>query len=342
MKIAEIAPPWIQVPPPGYGGIEWVVAALADGFVGLGHDVTLFASAGSHTRAELVSFFDPAPGPSQIGVTYLEAVHALGAYELADRFDVVHDHSGFVGLTLATRSAVPVVHTVHGPLNPDAVRFYEMLGDRVHLIGISDAQMRPGPHLNWAGRVHNGIPLDHYPFREEKEDFLLFVGRVNREKGPEIAVEVAKRVGMPLVMVAAMKEQFERDYWRDEVEPCLTGSERILGEVSNGEKAAWMGRARAVLFPIQWPEPFGLVMTESMACGTPVIAFAQGAAPEVIADGVTGFLVETIDQMCEAVGRIGEIDPNACRALVAERFSAEVMVRGYEAAFERVRAARRD
>jgi glycosyltransferase involved in cell wall biosynthesis len=336
VKIAEIAPAWIEVPPPGYGGIEWVVACLADGFADTGHDVTLFASGGSRTRAELVSFFDPAPGPTQIGVTYLEAVHALGAYEQAGRFDLIHDHSGFVGLTLATRVSTPVAHTVHGPLNDDSLRFYRMLGERVHMIGISDSQMRPGPDLNWAGRVYNGIPIEHYTYNEDKEDFLLFVGRVNFEKGPEIAVEVAKRLGMKLVMVAAIKEKFEREYWQAKVEPRLTGQETILGEVSNDQKADWMSRARAVLFPIQWPEPFGLVMTESMACGTPVVAFANGAAPEVIADGETGFLVNSVEEMCAAVERIDEISPSACRRLVEDKFSAEAMVRGYAQIFERL------
>jgi glycosyltransferase involved in cell wall biosynthesis len=340
VKIAEIAPPWIAVPPPGYGGIEWVVSLVADGLVARGHDVTLFASGGSTTTAKLSSVFDPAPGPSTIGNTYLEVVHAFAAYERAHEFDVIHDHSGMVGLALGARAGLPVVHTIHGPLYDDALRWYRMVGARASLVSISDSQREPAPDLPFAGRVYNGIPMERYPFRKDKEDFLLFVGRVNREKGPEVAVEVARRTGARLVMAIAMKEPFEFEYWREHVEPRLTGDEEILGEVSMETKADLMARARCVLMPIQWPEPFGLVMAEANACGTPVLAFRRGAAPEVVADGETGFVVDTVEEMCAALGRLDEIDAAACRARVERLFSAEVMTRGYEEVFERVLAER--
>ncbi|MGZ4145944.1 MAG: glycosyltransferase family 4 protein [Actinomycetota bacterium] len=336
MKIAQIAPPWIAVPPPGYGGIEWVVALLADELVARGHDVTLFASGGSITKAKLDSVFDPAPGPTRIGETYLEAVHAYHAYERAEDFDVIHDHSGMIGVALGARAGLPVVNTVHGPLNEDALRWYRMLSGRVRFVGISDSQMRPGPDLSWAGRVYNGIAVDRYPFRADKEDFLLYVGRVNHEKGPDVAVEVARRTGVRLVMVAARKEQFEHDYWAAKVEPLLTGKEEILDEITVEEKADLMGRARAVLFPIQWEEPFGLVMAEANGCGTPVLAFRRGAAPEVIDDGVTGFLSDDVESMCATVDRLDEIDPRACRARVEKMFSARSMTDGYEKIFERI------
>ena len=217
LRIALIAPPWIAVPPPGYGGIEWVVAELADGFAARGHDVTLFASGGSVTKANLVSVFDPAPGSAFIGITYYEVVHALAAYDQIEPFDVVHDHSGMVGLALGTRTGKPIVHTVHGPVNAEALRWYEMVTGRVHLVSISDSQARPAPHLSWAGRVYNGIETARYPFRSEKEDFLLFVGRVNEEKSPELAVEVARMTGSKLVMAAAMKEEYEKSYWAEKV-----------------------------------------------------------------------------------------------------------------------------
>jgi glycosyltransferase involved in cell wall biosynthesis len=340
LKIAQIAPPWIAVPPPGYGGIEWVVALLADGLVARGHDVTLFASGGSITDAKLSSAFDPAPGPTRIGDTYLEVVHAFHAYEHADDFDIIHDHSGMVGVALAARAGLPVVHTVHGPLIEESLRWYRMVSGRVHFVAISDAQKIPGPDLSWAGRVYNGIPTERYPLREKKDAFLLFVGRVNREKGPDIAVEVARRTGSKLVMVAAIKEEHEQKYWDEKVKPLLTGDEEILGEIDIDEKADLMSRARAVLFPIQWSEPFGLVMAEANACGTPVLAFPQGAAPEVIDDGVTGFLSNDVDQMCAAVARLDEIDPAACRARVEEYFSAEAMTAGYEEVFDRISATR--
>ena len=338
MKIAQIAPPWIAVPPLGYGGIEWVVALLADELAARGHDVTLFASGGSVTKAKLDSVFDPAPGPTKIGDTYLEVMHAFHAYERAGEFDVIHDHSGMVGLAIAASVGHNVVHTVHGPLIEDALRWYRMVSGRVDFVAISDSQMKPGPDLSWAGRVYNGIPVERYPFRTEKEDFLLFVGRVNREKGPEVAVDVARRTGARLVMAAAIKEKFEQAYWDENVKPILTGKEEILGEITVDEKADLMARARAVLFPIQWEEPFGLVMAEANACGTPVLAFPRGAVPEVIADGETGFLCADAAAMSEAVGRVEEIDPHACRARVEKMFSAQAMTSGYEDVYARVLA----
>jgi glycosyltransferase involved in cell wall biosynthesis len=335
LKIAQIAPPWIAVPPPGYGGIEWVVALLADELAARGHDVTLFASGGSITKAKLDSVFDPAPGSTKIGDTYLEVLHASNAYARADEFDVIHDHSGMVGLAIAARAGIRVFHTVHGPLVPDALRWYRMVSGRVDFVAISDSQKKPGLDLSWAGRVYNGIPVERYPFRTDKEDFLLFVGRVNREKGPEIAVEVAKRAGARLVMAVAIKESFEREYWDVNVAPILSGKEEILGEISIDEKADLMARARAVLFPIQWEEPFGLVMAEANACGTPVLAFPRGAAPEVVADGETGFLCTDVDEMVAAVARADEIDPHACRARVEKMFSAQAMTSGYEELYAR-------
>ena len=336
MKIAQIAPPWIAVPPPGYGGIEWVVALLADELAARGHDVTLFASGGSVTKAKLDSVFDPAPGPTTIGDTYLEVLHAFHAYERAEEFDVIHDHSGMVGLAIAARAGFRVVHTVHGPLVPQALRWYRTVSGRVDFVGISDSQMKPGLDLSWAGRVYNGIPVERYPFRTDKEDFLLFVGRVNQEKGPDVAVEVARRTGVRLVMAAAIKEPHERHYWDEKVKPLLTGTEEILGEITVDEKADLMAGARAVLFPIQWEEPFGLVMAEANACGTPVLAFPRGAAPEVVGDGETGFLCTNIDEMVAAVDRIGDIDPHACRARVEKMFSAQAMTSGYEELYARV------
>src|SRR5437016_4051934 len=183
------------------------------------------ASGGSVTKAKLDSVFDPAPGPTRIGDTYLEVMHAFHAYERAGEFDVIHDHSGMVGLAIAASVGHNVVHTVHGPLIDDALRWYRMVSGRVDFVAISDSQMKPGPDLSWAGRVYNGIPVERYPFRTDKEDFLLFVGRVNREKGPEVAVEVARRTGARLVMAAAIKEPHEQQYWDEKVKPILTGKE---------------------------------------------------------------------------------------------------------------------
>lgn len=340
MRIAQIAPPWFAVPPVRYGGIEWVVALLADGLADRGHDVTLYASGGSHTRAELVTVFDDPPGGEHIGEAYYDVVHASAAYLDVDKFDLIHDHSGLIGPAIGAHVDVPVVHTLHGPFTDDAKRIYTMLSGRIWYVAISEAQRAFCPDLSYAGTVHNGIDLDKYPFRAEKDDFLLFLGRINREKGPELAVEVAHRTGRKLVMAVKMAEKPEQRYWDEKVAPLLDGSEEIIGEITIDEKADLLARAAAVLFPIQWPEPFGLVMTEAMASGTPVISFAYGAAPEVIVDGVTGFLVNSIDEMCSAVERAGEIDPQTARAHVQEKFSDDAMVEGYLKAFDDVMSKR--
>ena len=336
MRIAQIAPPWFAVPPARYGGIEWVVALLADGLADRGHDVTLYASGGSITRAKLVTVFDDPPGGVHIGESYYDVLHAATAYANADEFDLIHDHSGLIGPAIGSHVAAPVVHTLHGPFTEDAKRIYTLLSGRIHYVAISEAQRAFCPDLSYAGTVHNGIDLDRYPFRSEKEDFLLFLGRINPEKGPHLAVDVAHRTGRKLVMAVKMAEPPEQKYWRDHVEPLLDGSEEILGEITVEEKADLLARAAAVLFPIQWPEPFGLVMTEAMATGTPVIAFPYGAAPEVIVDGETGFLVDSVDEMCEAVNRADEIKAETCRAHVETHFSDDAMVEGYLEAFERV------
>jgi glycosyltransferase involved in cell wall biosynthesis len=334
MRIAQIAPPWFAVPPSGYGGIEWVVALLADGLAERGHDVTLYASGGSETKARLVSYFDEPPGGAHLGETWYDVMHAARAYLDAHAFDVIHDHSGMIGPVIGMHTGVPVVHTLHGPFVEKSEAFYRLLDGRVHLVAISEAQRAFCPDLTYAGTVYNGIDLARFPFRKEKDDFLLFLGRINREKGPELAVDVAKRTGKRLVMAVKKSEAFEQEYWENVVAPRLTGDEEIIGEITAEEKAELLGRASAVLFPIQWPEPFGLVMAEANACGTPVIAMRNGASPEVIADGVSGFLVDTLDEMCERVARIAEIDPHACRRHVEQNFSADRMVEGYERIYE--------
>ena len=336
MKIAQIAPPWIAVPPPGYGGIEWVVALLADGLTERGHDVTLFAPGDSQTKATLDYVFDTAPGPSAIGDTYLEVLHAHHAYARAHEFDVIHDHTSLVGLAIGARQDIPVVHTLHGPLDERARHWYGMLHDTIHIVAISDSQYAPAPDIRIAGRVYNGIPLERYPFTPQKEDFLFFVGRAAPEKGAHTAVEVARKAGVPLTMAVAIKEKHERAYWDEKVAPLLTDEDTILGEITVEEKADLMARARAVLFPITWPEPFGLVMAEANACGTPVLAFPNGAAPEVIGHGETGYLVDDAHAMAAAVDRLDAIDPHACRARVERLFSGDAMCAGYEEVYERI------
>lgn len=337
MRIAEIAPPWFPVPPPGYGGVELVVAELADSLSDR-HDVTLFASPGSSTRAELVTSSLDAPDPSLVGNPWLDAHHAISAYlHIQDgHYDVVHDHSGIVGPALGAllRGDPPVVHTLHGPWNQLSKQFYSAIDTKVHLVAISESQRDANRDVRYAGVVYNGIALERYPYQEVKDDFLVYIGRANPDKGPAIAIEVARRAGLPLAMVVKKSEPFERAYWNEHVAPRLNDEVVVYEDISHEQKVDLLARARAMVFPIQWPEPFGLVMVEAMACGTPVVTCAVGAATELVEDHVTGFLRDSVDDLVDAVHHVGECSPARCRARVEQRFTTEAMVCGYEALFD--------
>jgi glycosyltransferase involved in cell wall biosynthesis len=342
VRIALIAPPWYMVPPEGYGGIEWVVALLADGLSDRGHEVTLFAPAGSRTKARLVSPLGEESPSDAIGNPWFEASHAMSAYEDGERFDLVHDHTGPVGVSIGAVIDRPIVHTLHGPFTPETLMLYSRIARHLWFVAISENQRSMGPSdLRWAGVVYNGIPMDNYPFREHKEEFLFFLGRADEEKAPHLAIEAARRAGRRLVMCVTRKNEREQRYWAEQVEPLLGDDVEVHGECDQRQKADLLARARALLFPIQWAEPFGLVMTEAMACGTPVAAWRNGSVPEVVDDGVTGFVVDSMEELVRAIDRVGELDPRALRARVEERFSAEAMVAGYERAYEHVLAAER-
>jgi glycosyltransferase involved in cell wall biosynthesis len=342
VRIALIAPPWYTIPPSGYGGIEWVVALLADGLTERGHQVTLFAAPGSRTRARLVSPLDERPPREAIGDPWYEASHVVSVYEHGDEFDLLHDHTGPVGVSVGALSNCPTIHTLHGPFTHQAHLLYSRVARQHWFVAISESQrsMAPG-NLRWAGVVYNGIPMDRYPFREDKDDYLFFLGRADEEKAPHLAIEAARRAGRRLVLCATTKNERERSYWAANVEPLLGDDVEVHGEVTHERKAELLGRAAALLFPIQWPEPFGLVMTEAMACGTPVVAWRNGAVPEVVADGETGFIVDSMDRLVAAVARVGELDRRAIRARVEQLFSADAMVTGYERAYERALAGER-
>ena len=336
LRIAQIAPPWLAVPPEGYGGVEAMIALLADGLVERGHEVTLFASGGSDTEAQMVTHYDDPLGMREaVDKPFLQYPHVLGAYDRAAEFDVIHDHTFPVGPSIATQlPEPPVVHTVHGPPDdPRAKPIYESLGERVQLVAISNFQRQSVPGLNFVATVYNGIDVDKHPWREEKEDFLLFVGRMTADKGVHLAVETAKRLGRQLRVVAKMAEPPEFAYFEAEVKPHLTSEIELLGETTEDQRLDLYSRAAATLVPIQWPEPFGLVMVESMACGTPVVALKNGSVPELIDHGVTGFIAEDFDAFVAAVGEVPEINPADCRAAVEARFSKQAMVEGYEAVY---------
>jgi hypothetical protein len=335
LRVAILSPPWFPVPPTGYGGIEWIVALLADGLVAAGHEPTLFASGDSRTRARLRYVWEHAPS-EWIGHTYWELRHALAAFARAGDFDVIHDHTGMLGLTLGGLVDTPVVHTVHGPLDGEPGEMYEQICSVVpdaRLISISMNQRRPKPDLPWLANCPNSIEFSLYPVHPHPGDYLLFVGRMSPEKGCHRAVAVAAETGLPLKIAGKKREPLEEEYFRQFVAPHLSSQIEYLGEVTHGEKVELMQNARAVLFPISWEEPFGLVMVEAMACGTPVIATRWGAVPEVIEPGVTGVIVDHYREIPSALDEADRLDPLEVRHRAEQRFAPERMVADYVRAY---------
>jgi glycosyltransferase involved in cell wall biosynthesis len=340
VRIALICPPWLAVPPKGYGGIEWVVSMEADGLAEAGHDVTLFATGDSITKARLEYVFDVAPGSKAINDVTLDTTHTLFSLrDVRDRFEVLHVHSPFSALAAAIETGLPTVHTLHGSFTPEMIRLYDLVGDRAWFVAISEAQKRFHESLRYGGVVYNGIDMAFYSFNTQKEDFILFLGRAAPEKGWRRAIEAAKLAGEHLVSAVKIAHPTEQEEWEKNIKPILPKDWTLLGEISQEEKVDLLRRAKAVLFPIDWPEPFGLVMTEAMACGTPVIATPRGSVPEVIVDGVTGWIVSVENypqEAAEKLKHLDEIDPQEGRDRVQRLFSKEAMVAGYEGVFQRV------
>jgi glycosyltransferase involved in cell wall biosynthesis len=337
LRVAVLAPPWFAVPPSGYGGIEWIVSLLADGLVEAGHDVTLFASGDSRTKAKLASVFPKAPS-ERIGQSFWELRHVLSCYERYDEFDVINDHSGPPAAAIGGAPPVAVVHTVHGPLDGEPGEIYEAvnrIAPDVGLISISMNQQKPKPHLNWIATCRNALDLSLYPCQPHRGEYLLFLGRMSPDKGAHRAIAVAMQLGVPLKIAGKCREVKEKQYFDEFVAPHLTRANRIeyFGEVNHGQKVELLQNARATLFPIEWEEPFGLVMIESMACGTPVIATRRGAVPEVIAHGRSGIVVDDYRIMPLAVEEADALDPWECRRYVEERFAPERMVNDYVSAY---------
>ena len=336
MRVAVLSPVWFPVPPAGYGGIEWIVALLADGLADAGHDVTLFASGDSRTRARLAAVFEEAPS-ERIGQTFWELQHALNCFSRHDDFDVIHDHTGLMGLSLGALLPTPLVHTVHGPVDGHPGDLYErvvQMAPRARLISLSLSQRVPRPQLPWVANVPNALDLSVYPYRRERGDYLLFLGRMSPDKGAHRAVAVALEAGLPLKIAGKCAEPAEQEYFDTLVRPHLDSEREYVGEVTHGEKVELLQHARATLFPISWQEPFGLVMIESMACGTPVIATRWGAVPEVIDDGRTGIIVDDWRETEGALERADALDPAVMRRSVEERFTPGRMVADYVAAYE--------
>ncbi len=336
MRIAQVAPLFESVPPKLYGGTERVVSTLTEELVRQGHDVTLFASGDSETSARLV------PGsPKALRLSGLapEIYHVLlmeRVFKDADAFDVIHFHVDCLHFSLSRRHNVPQLTTLHGRMDlPELVPLYQEFPE-MPVISISNAQREPLPWLNWLATVYHGMPKDRFPLVEEPDDYLAFVGRISPEKRPDRAIEIAKRAGVKLKL-AAKVDRVDAAYFENEIEPLLDHPLiEYIGEISEAEKEAVIGHARALLFPIDWPEPFGLVMIEAFACGTPVIAFRCGSVPEVMREGTSGFIVRNVDEAVDAVERIGEIDRRACRAYFETRFTADRMAADYLEVYRRI------
>lgn len=342
LRIAVLAPPWLPVPPPAYGGVEQVVADLSGALLARGHDVTLLAAHGSSSPTRVVEVL-PAR-PDRMGHALPEVDYAASAIELLEGFrpfDVVHDHSGFAVVALADRLAVPVVHTLHGPFTDDTAAFYARHGHKVRLVGISHAQCRNRPAGLDVDVVPNPIDVGSWPFQERKEDYLLWIGRMEHDKGPHRAVAVARATGERLVLAGPVQPGQE-DFFERCVAPYVDGRQiSYIGEVGGPAKKQLFAGARALLMPISWPEPFGLVMVEALACGTPVLAFPCGAAPEIVRDGENGFLVDDEEQLAQALERVPELDPRACRASVESRYHPALVAAGYEQVYQRAIACSR-
>ena len=342
LRVAMLAPPWISVPPPGYGGVESVTSALTEALVRRGHAVTLFCAPGSVSSANVVTLLDRSH-PDEIERSLYEVDHVARAFEKIDiaadetPFDVVHDHCGFTALAMADRLDTPLVHTLHGPFTASTAAFYARHGHKATLVGISRAQLSSAPPgLGPVRAIPNPIDMQDWPLHEHKDDYLLWIGRMTPEKGPHRAITAAHTAGLPLVL-AGVIQPGQQTFFDREVAPHIDGDlVRFVGEVSGSLKRSLFAHARGLLMPIRWDEPFGMVMVEALACGTPVIAFPEGAARELVLDGKTGFLVDDEQAMADAIARLPSILARDCRAWVAEHCDVDAVAAAYERTYRAV------
>ncbi|MBM2810618.1 MAG: glycosyltransferase [Chloroflexi bacterium] len=337
MRIAIVAPLVESVPPPLYGGTERVVSVLTEELVERGHEVTLFASGDSHTTAQLVA---NAPTglrlrPQVTDTVAYTMLQLAEVYRQAPRFDVIHNHVDYLAFPFARLCGTPTVTTTHGRLDREEVRQLYGTFPEQPLVSISDVQRLPIPGQNWLATVYNGIDVSHFHFNPSGGDYLVFLGRIHPEKRPDRAIEIAREVGIRLV-IAAKIDPADQAYYEQAIEPLIRSSTLIdyVGEVTEQEKDALLGGAFAYLFPIDWPEPFGLTMVESMATGTPVIAYGAGSVPEIVLDEVTGFICGSVSEMVESVRRVPTLSRADCREHVERNFSGSTMADGYERVYQ--------
>jgi glycosyltransferase involved in cell wall biosynthesis len=338
MRIAQISPLYESLPPKGYGGTERVVHFLTEELVRLGHQVTVFASGDSKTSAELIA---PCPRALRTDANCIDQLipHFRMLEEVcrqAGRFDFIHFHVDYLHFPFTRRKPHPHVTTLHGRLDlPELPSLYREYPD-MPVVSISNAQRRPLPRLNWKATVYHGLPENLFTFRAEPGKYLAFLGRISRDKRLDRAIDLAERVGLPL-KVAAKIDKNDRDYFEAEIKHLLRKPHvEYIGEIGGKEKDAFLGNALALLFLIDWPEPFGLVMTEAMACGVPTIAWRCGSVPEVLEEGVTGYIVESMDQAVQAVGRLAAFDRRRCRQEFERRFSVRRMAQDYLAVYRNI------
>jgi glycosyltransferase involved in cell wall biosynthesis len=339
MKIAQIAPLWERVPPPAYGGIELIVGLLTDELVARGHEVTLFASGDSITSAKLESIHPQALrlDPSIKEPSIYEMLQLANVYERSGEFDLIHSHMGCVALPYSKLTRTPTVHTLHGIFTPDNEKMFTHAKSQPY-VSISNAQRETRLGLNHVATVYNSIDVSAHHFFPVADEpaYMAFLGRISPEKGPHLAIEIAKATGIPLKM-AGKVDPFDVDYFEEQIKPQIDGELiQFLGEADHFMKNELMGRAFVTLFPITWREPFGLVTIESMAAGTPVIAMNLGSVPEVMADGVSGYICNTVAECIEAVAKVPALSRAACREYVAQRFGIEQMAAGYEAVYQQI------
>lgn len=340
MKIAQVSPLYESVPPRLYGGTERVVSYLTEALVQAGHSVALFASGDSITSAELIA---PCQRALRLDAKCTDeiAYHMImvdQVFRRASEFDLIHFHIDYLHFPLSIRERLPQVTTLHGRLDlPHLPPIYRQFPG-MPVVSISNAQRAPLPFASWQATVYHGLPVNLHRATETPGSYLAFVGRVSPEKRVDLAIEIAKRSGMPL-RIAAKVDGADREYFTGQIKPLLDHPLiEYVGEIGEAEKSRFLGGARALLFPIDWPEPFGLAMIEAMACGTPVIAFRRGSVPEVIDHGVTGLIVQNVDEAARAVGQIEQLSRRRCREVFEERFSAPRMAQDYLAVYRRLRA----
>ena len=340
MNIAQVAPLWESVPPEFYGGIERIVSYITEELVRQGHHVTLFASGDSKTAARLQAACPSALHMQTAGPVNRDAPLVLMMEQAfgkeAGQFDIIHSHLDILSFPISRRCTTPTLTTLYGRLDlPEIGSVFKEYRD-MPVVSISNAQQTPLPDVNWQGTVHHGLPKDLYSFHPSPGSYLAFLGRISHEKRPDHAIEIAKRVGMPL-RIAARVDEADRDYFEGQIEQSLEHPLiEYVGEITDEEKCDFLGDAAAVLCPYDWPEPFGLVLIESLACGTPVLAYRRGSIPEIIDDGVTGFVCDNLDEMVNAIDRIPLITRQHCRWAFEERFTVQRMVDDYLALYERI------